>query len=342
MSASNLKAYFIKEALSASTLGEAETYLLLIQHLSVATFVINAEGYVVIWNEACERLTGMPAHEIIGSNEYWSAFYAEKRPCLADFILSGDRTGFTQYYEVSSEPQINPLGLSAESWAVLPRRGKRLYLGFDVNPVYDGAGNLIAVVETIRDLTAHKLMQKTLQGLAEMDPLTGLPNRRGFDNRLLVEWSRAKRQSEPISLLVIDVDYFKQYNDKHGHQRGDECLRAIARTLASSVLRDTDMAARIGGEEFAVILPNTRASGSLIVAERMRAAIEAALIRHGAADVGDFVTVSIGVATSPPRIEMQDLFGAADAALYRAKRRGRNRVERAASARQDLWERESA
>jgi diguanylate cyclase (GGDEF)-like protein len=166
-----------------------------------------------------------------------------------------------------------------------------------------------------------------LQHLARTDALTGLPNRRAFDAGLAREWRRAIRLGEPISLLMLDADRFKAFNDRHGHQRGDEVLRTIAACLQRTSRRPGDLPARYGGEEFAVVLPNTDEAGALVMADLIRAAVEALDIRHAESPVGR-VTVSVGVGTLSPLIGWDPalLLRVADAALYVAKRQGRNRV----------------
>ncbi|NTV09321.1 MAG: diguanylate cyclase [Zoogloea sp.] len=170
---------------------------------------------------------------------------------------------------------------------------------------------------------------RQLTRLSALDGLTGIANRRQFDETLLREWRRAHRQATPISLLVCDVDFFKQFNDGYGHQAGDECLKAIAKVLEGSLRRPGDMVARFGGEEFAVVLPETDLQGAMRVAEAMREAVEGAGISHLYSDVAPVVTVSLGVACTEPaadRTGCGQFLKLADDALYRAKRDGRNRV----------------
>ncbi|ETK40428.1 diguanylate cyclase [Pseudomonas fluorescens FH5] len=164
-----------------------------------------------------------------------------------------------------------------------------------------------------------------LSELAATDALTGLANRRTLDERLRLEWDRAQRSIESLSVLMIDVDHFKAFNDRHGHQGGDEALRAVAQVIASHIRRPADLAARYGGEEFAVVLPNTDAKGAWVIAEHIRKGVQ-----HLPRKAGDEqpITVSIGMSTwqKHSRISLEDLLLKADQALYQAKHSGRNRI----------------
>jgi diguanylate cyclase (GGDEF)-like protein len=172
--------------------------------------------------------------------------------------------------------------------------------------------------------------EQRYRGLANADALTGLANRRGFDERLETEWLRATRTNQSLAILLIDVDLFKSYNDIYGHIEGDECLRCIANVIASALQRRSDTASRFGGEEFAVILPDTQLSDAVIVAEKIRGAVVAMNLPHPRNPHG-CQTISIGVATTTPNQDQTSLslLTLADVALYRAKEQGRNRVEAA-------------
>jgi diguanylate cyclase (GGDEF)-like protein len=171
---------------------------------------------------------------------------------------------------------------------------------------------------------------RELTRLSAADGLTGIANRRCFDDTLQREWRRAARANTPIALLVADVDHFKQFNDGYGHQLGDDCLKDVARVLESCLRRPTDLVARYGGEEFAVIMPETDAEGAAQVAETMREAVQAAQIAHAYSPVAPVVTISVGAATTLPSRADEDgprmLLQQADQALYQAKREGRNRI----------------
>ena len=299
----------------------------LMEMLAVPAFVLDSHAQVLIWNRACERLTGVPASEIVGTDKHWRSFYDEPRPTLADLVIQNRLDEIRHIYPRHGKPQSgSATPLSVETWCDMPRAGKRRYLAADASPIFDDSGRLKAVVETLRDLTEEKMARLALEKLATRDGLTGLANRRCFDDTLAAEWQRAQRQCQPISLLMVDVDNFKAYNDANGHLGGDECLKRIATAVASE-MRANDLVARYGGEEFAVILPNQSLKGAAIVAERIRSRVERLRLPNGLAPLRQ-VTVSIGAATAiaGPHNTASELVAIADAALYRAKHLGRNRI----------------
>lgn len=182
-----------------------------------------------------------------------------------------------------------------------------------------------ALQESQRQL--HEANQ-ALEKLSALDGLTGIANRRQFDAVLNKEWTRAIRNRIPISLLMLDIDYFKLYNDSYGHQQGDVCLKTVAKILHDNEKRPADLAARYGGEEFAVILPETDSKGAQEIANTILQGIRQANIAHASSTVSDTLTASLGVATMTAERERQaaDLVAQADRALYQAKAEGRNRV----------------
>lgn len=167
-----------------------------------------------------------------------------------------------------------------------------------------------------------------LEQLTKVDALTGIPNRRHFDFILASEWKKGLRDKTPISLLMMDIDYFKKYNDSQGHLAGDECLKSVAGFIAGNLKRPSDIAARYGGEEFAVILPGTDKIGAVYVAEYIRSSVEGAKLEHPESPASKYVTLSIGVACVVPTLktDFKDLIRMADEQLYSAKELGRNRV----------------
>jgi diguanylate cyclase (GGDEF)-like protein len=171
-----------------------------------------------------------------------------------------------------------------------------------------------------------EIANRELQRLASLDGLTGVANRRRFDEYLDVEWRRLAREKLPLSLILCDIDFFKKYNDTYGHQAGDACLRRVADALRFCARRSVDLVARYGGEEFAVILPNTTDVGASLVAEEIRTVVNALEIAHAQSAVSEHVTLSLGVACMQPTVNAPPsiLIAVADAALYKAKAAGRN------------------
>ena len=169
---------------------------------------------------------------------------------------------------------------------------------------------------------------RTLEQLSLVDGLTGVSNRRHFDDRLRAEWSRATRSGKPVALALFDVDHFKAYNDTYGHQAGDRCLVQVAGALGNAARRPGDVVARYGGEEFVVLLPGADLAAAAAYTENLRGRVEALALAHESSSAASHVTVSAGVAASVPTAQTQaaTLVAAADAALYAAKREGRNRV----------------
>ncbi|MET4391246.1 diguanylate cyclase (GGDEF)-like protein/PAS domain S-box-containing protein [Bradyrhizobium sp. F1.4.3] len=191
-------------------------------------------------------------------------------------------------------------------------------------------GNVDGVVAISRDITEQKELETRLETLAIEDSLTGLANRRHFDERLNEEWARAYRDRSNLGLLMIDVDHFKAYNDEYGHPAGDACLRVVAKIIAAEMQRVGDLAARYGGEEFAMLLPNTDAAGCARIGERIRSAVHDAGLVHASSPAAACVTVSVGGAACRPAFERTagagSLVEAADRALYAAKDAGRDRL----------------
>ena len=201
---------------------------------------------------------------------------------------------------------------------------------------------LVAIARTDEYITESLRLKYTLEQRTEklqdaneklehmilVDALTQLYNRRYFERQLDMEWKKCHRESKRLAMLVIDIDFFKAYNDHYGHLSGDECLKSVAYVLSNSLNRPGDIIARIGGEEFVALLPDSDEAGASTVAETIQHNLRHARIPHAASEVSDFVTVSTGLAVTYPsdRVSALSLFTAADKALYRAKAAGRNRI----------------
>jgi len=208
--------------------------------------------------------------------------------------------------------------------------------------IHDANGHPVKMVFIVRDISERKQAEEKIQQLIQQlevekqtaqlnaitDSLTELPNRRFFDTALLKEIRRYKRTGNPLSLIMLDVDHFKKYNDRYGHVAGDECLRQIGSVLRQLVGRVTDIVARYGGEEFVAILTNTDHDGAVMLADRIRKTVESLEIPHDESKISDYVTVSLGVVTVKPplKITPEQIVVLADEAMYNAKKAGRNRI----------------
>jgi diguanylate cyclase (GGDEF)-like protein/PAS domain S-box-containing protein len=192
-------------------------------------------------------------------------------------------------------------------------------------PIPGTDGKPIGVCGFAVDVTERIELANELEKLATTDALTGLANRRRFDEHFAAEVARAARSGEPLTLVLCDVDHFKRYNDRYGHLRGDTCLVEVGRALQVVVRRPADLAARYGGEEFALVLPGTSQEGATTLADRLRESVRALAIEHDANDGHSIVTLSAGVATVIGAWTTDEIFGLADRALYEAKNAGRDR-----------------
>jgi diguanylate cyclase (GGDEF)-like protein/PAS domain S-box-containing protein len=226
-------------------------------------------------------------------------------------------------------------GLEATRLITRTRRKGGSYVWVETNfrLLYEN-GAPSEIVTVLRDISQRKAAEEELKAangklreLAATDALTGLANRRSFEIALERECRRAERTEQPISVLMIDIDSFKKYNDCYGHQNGDQCLRAVAQAVLRAFRRPGDLAARYGGEEFAIILPETDELGAMYIAEKLRAAVADLALEHRDSDSGS-VTISLGVACADLGVKPDGtaLIREADRALYQAKGTGRNKV----------------
>jgi diguanylate cyclase (GGDEF)-like protein len=228
----------------------------------------------------------------------------------------------------NSSPIFYALALSSLGLAVIRAH---FYLGVASVILTLAIYGVRVVTLQLRYMQSQQALQKArdrLEDLSLRDALTNVANRRSFDQTLAAEWHRAVRKQSPISLLLIDIDFFKALNDRYGHPAGDQCLIDIAAAMQSVIVRSGDLLARYGGEEFAVILSGTGRNGAELVASRLHKVVRSLRIRNETA-LEDFVTVSIGAASedSPQAVSPSGLIEAADGALYRAKEKGRDRIE---------------
>jgi len=249
---------------------------------------------------------------------------------LAELLAPEDRAAFIARHFIKTARR----GSGPDLFKALRADGSTLWVEARVAelPAGNGLGDYLV---TLRDADQRRRAEDSLKDvnselskLASTDALTGLPNRRQFNDTLTKEWMRALRDATPLGLMMIDVDRFKSLNDLFGHQIGDEILAHVGRVIRDNVRRAGDLAARYGGEEFAIVLPGTAAAGAMEIAEHIRRAVAQA-DTSGIIEGGYPVSVSIGVAATVPLAGggAASLVHSADAALYQAKRNGRNRVE---------------
>jgi len=222
-----------------------------------------------------------------------------------------------------------PFGVWPKDLTVTSNVALQLYLGFQLVALFPASLMILErkrMGSELRDTNAQLLL------LASLDGLTGIANRRSFDEYFAKEWSRAARLQMPLACIMIDIDRFKQFNDIYGHHAGDQCIRAVADALKSEVQRSQDHLARFGGEEFSVLLPHTDLEGAMHLAEELRQAVLGLGIQHSGSAEGQ-VTISLGCAAYTPTSgeDRTTLFEMADAALYEAKRSGRNRCSAASA-----------
>jgi diguanylate cyclase (GGDEF)-like protein/PAS domain S-box-containing protein len=260
------------------------------------------------------RVVGWRANQLIGTLAL-AGIHEEDRPhvqAIVDAMKRGDAEEARLTYR-------NTHRTNGEVWLESTMRVTR-----------KDNGRVDGVVAISRDITEQKKLETRLEALAIEDSLTGLANRRRFDERLQEEWARCYRDRSSLALLMIDVDHFKAYNDEYGHPAGDACLRVVAQVIAAEMKRPGDLAARYGGEEFAMLLPNTDAAGCARIGEQIRKAIRDAGLVHSTNRASGCVTASLGGAACRPTLErtagVTSLVEAADQALYAAKEAGRNRL----------------
>lgn len=249
----------------------------------------------------------------------------------AERIHPDDRDRVVQYCVAQSQAGVD----HEADYRALTRDGDYVWIRDVVHVVRDGNGEVEALVGFMFDISERKRneerllgLQAELQDLSFKDALTGLANRRRFDEVVEREWDEARASGEPLSLLMIDIDYFKQYNDHYGHLRGDACLKQVADLLFGASQGERNFLVRFGGEEFALVLPATKLEQARKLATRCRDTVSRARIGHAASAIGDNLTISVGVGAIMPR-DAEDRMAfieSVDRRLYLAKQQGRDRV----------------
>ena len=295
--------------------------------VSLGAIVLDGERRIVLWNGWMTRHSGRAAEQMVGQ-DFFAAF-PELRGHRVDAAI--------QQALYNNFPSLLSQTLNKAPFPLFARPGDqdRLQQAVEVMPVSlaDAARHcLIQITDVSLAVGREKLLREqamVLRSQTFSDGLTGIANRRHFDVAMEKEHRRAKRGGLPLSLLMIDIDNFKAYNDHYGHQKGDQCLIQVSAALAAILKRPGDLMARYGGEEFAIILPETDVDQATLMADALRLrASELAIPHERSSSELRLVTVSIGIATqlSGQPVEIAALIGAADRALYQAKRSGRNRI----------------
>ncbi len=277
----------------------------------------------IYYSLKCHDLLGYPAGSFGDDPKAWHALvHPDDRHVLSKYPMDGSGSE-----QIKIDVRMRTAG---GSWRWMRIRGKVVE--------HSSTGRPVRVIGTISDIqdymetqAALKIANAKLQKLAARDELTGIGNRRRFDQHLVQQWRRCRRDKTPLSLILCDIDHFKAYNDTYGHLQGDRTLQAVAQAIDATLKRPTDLVARFGGEEFAVVLPATDQAGAVALAGEIRTAVEQLAIDHRTSGIAPHVTISLGVATIVPCDGMLPhlLVKAADKALYGAKAGGRNTIRAA-------------
>ncbi|WP_456640557.1 diguanylate cyclase [Bradyrhizobium sp. USDA 10063] len=302
------------QKMAAALVAKEADFRLLAEYSGDMVMRVGVDGLILYVSPSCSRILGWAPNQLVGTPAL-AGVNGLDRPQVQQTVAAL-RSGEAEEARIIYRTRHREKG---EIWMETALRVTRDPKGGEIN----------GVVAISRDMTTHKNLEDELAVLASSDGLTGLANRRHFDERLQAEWDRATREGTPISLLLADVDHFKKFNDQYGHQAGDACLRSVARALVEQAQRPADVAARYGGEEFALLLPNTDATGCVQVGERIEQAIRDLGILHALNPPSKRITLSLGGATYLPandRVHCTSLIEAADKALYAAKESGRDRV----------------
>jgi diguanylate cyclase (GGDEF)-like protein len=314
---------------------DAESFLDIAELLPEPMFLLNRQGKIVSANR--------PALEVLGYRA------GDKPDLMFHDIVCDPKRKINEYLRAcfrSSQLVLGAVDLRSTTGEVIAARVEGCLAQYRTNTLQSlvllrcldkrkSSARFLALNDRLNERARERISlyqsgddMRELQRLALVDSLTSLPNRRSLDKNLDFEWKRASREGKPLSTILLDIDFFKAFNDTYGHLAGDGCLKEVARTVQIASQRPADLTARYGGEEFAVLLPATEREGAVIVADRIRQEVEQLGILHASSEIHDVVTVSMGVATLVPSLDISplELLSKADKALYQAKAGGRNRV----------------
>jgi diguanylate cyclase (GGDEF)-like protein/PAS domain S-box-containing protein len=295
----------------------------LVQNSVVPTFVMSPDRRILMWNSACEELTGAKASTMIGRDEPWKVLFDHKRPVLAEMVMDGPIEP-PKYYSSFGKSMGISEGLTAEQW-YKNLNGRDRYLLLNAAPIRNSKGELLAVIQTLQDITERKQYEEQLEYQVNHDQLTGLPNRNLLADRIRQTLFVAQRNHNQVAVIIIDLNQFKFINDNLGHDSGDEALMVIAERL-TSCMRAGDTVARQGGDEFVIIISNpTAADSAALVAEKIQKALA---LPFSINEHELIITCSMGISVFPKDGEdALTLMKNADVAMYRAKEMGRNNFQ---------------
>ena len=264
-----------------------------------------------------ETLLGWAPESWVSAGDWAARMHPEDREWVVDYCVLQSRSGIDHEAD----------------YRALTKDGEYIWIRDVVHVLRNADGEVEALIGFMFDISERKKteekllqLQKELEELSFQDGLTRVANRRMFDSIIQVEWTNARRNSQPLSLIMLDIDYFKQYNDHYGHIQGDDCLKQVAEILSSAGTRANDFFARFGGEEFVLVLPQTDSDAAKKIAERCRKLIFKAQIPHAKSLIGPVLTISVGVGTVIPgyQDDSVDFINSVDQRLYQAKQLGRN------------------
>ncbi|WLR57047.1 PAS domain S-box protein [Mesobacillus subterraneus] len=296
-----------------------EQYRFIAENSSDMIGRLSSDGMILYISPSSKIILGYRNDELIGTNLYSKIHPEDRQILLEQYGNPKELSGIVTY-----------------SYRMLHKNGDYIWAETTVSPVKDKSGKASGMMFATRDVTARRTIENQLREsnsllrkLSSLDGLTEIYNRRAFDEFLKTEWEFACKHKSPISLLLLDIDDFKKYNDTYGHIQGDECLKTVARELEGFFHEKGYFAARYGGEEFAVVLPNADAQKATQLAADFQSMIQAMNIEHQNSNVSENVTISIGLSCVKPRnpMELMLILEFADRALYKAKLNGRNRIE---------------
>lgn len=296
---------------------QAERLRTIVNNMAEGLLIIETDSRIQFTNPACDKYLGYIEGELASKS-------------LAELLHPQVAAEYQEYFDRYAAAPDTAHSHGTREVIIRHRNGSSVCMDLTLTPMYLRQPLFIGL---LHDITHHKQSEDALQRAAMVDPLTKIANRRHFDNFLEKEWQRAMRSGQPLSLVLLDVDHFKLYNDNLGHAAGDACLIQVAQAIADHALRPTDLAARYGGEEFVLLFAETGAEAAMQLAEAIRAHIEGLRLVHPRSTTSPWITVSIGVSTIHPQQldNTESLFVAADRAMYAAKEGGRNQIRAGAT-----------